>query len=142
MPGPKTQLTPRLILEARRMAMLGLRQSDMAQVFGIARETLSRYRRESPELSQALDQGKQHCDQQVVNALFRNAVELRDTRAQIFWLKNRQPETWQDKQELTHSGDAIKQIVLVNSDGEETVNKLGLAMAKLTPPPPEQGHTE
>lgn len=28
-----------------------------------------------------------------------------DTTAQIFWLKNRKPKEWRDKQELEHSGD-------------------------------------
>lgn len=28
-----------------------------------------------------------------------------DTTAQIFWLKNRKPEAWRDKQELEHSGN-------------------------------------
>lgn len=28
-----------------------------------------------------------------------------DTTAQIFWLKNRKPQSWRDKQELEHSGD-------------------------------------
>ncbi|WP_042426187.1 hypothetical protein [Geomicrobium sp. JCM 19039] len=27
-----------------------------------------------------------------------------DTTAQIFWLKNRQPEKWRDKQDIQHSG--------------------------------------
>ena len=27
-----------------------------------------------------------------------------DTTAQIFWLKNRKPETWRDKQQIEHSG--------------------------------------
>jgi len=27
-----------------------------------------------------------------------------DTTAQIFWLKNRRPEAWRDKQEVEHSG--------------------------------------
>ena len=27
-----------------------------------------------------------------------------DTTAQIFWLKNRKPEKWRDKQEVQHSG--------------------------------------
>lgn len=28
-----------------------------------------------------------------------------DTTAQIFWLKNRKPQEWRDKQELQHEGD-------------------------------------
>lgn len=27
-----------------------------------------------------------------------------DTTAQIFWLKNRKPEQWRDKQDVQHSG--------------------------------------
>jgi hypothetical protein len=28
-----------------------------------------------------------------------------ETTAQIFWLKNRRPTTWADKQEIIHNGD-------------------------------------
>lgn len=28
-----------------------------------------------------------------------------DTTAQIFWLKNRKPDVWRDKQEIKHSGE-------------------------------------
>lgn len=31
-----------------------------------------------------------------------------DTRAQIFWLKNRQPKLWREKQEVDHTTDAKK----------------------------------
>ena len=34
-----------------------------------------------------------------------------DVTAQIFWLKNRDPERWRDKQEIQHSGE-IKSGVL------------------------------
>ena len=27
-----------------------------------------------------------------------------DTTAQIFWLKNRRPDRWRDKQDIEHSG--------------------------------------
>lgn len=31
-------------------------------------------------------------------------IQPPDTTAQIFWLKNRQPKKWRDKQEIEHSG--------------------------------------
>lgn len=34
-----------------------------------------------------------------------------DTTAQIFWLKNRKPEEWRDKQNIEHSGDAGVRII-------------------------------
>ncbi len=30
-----------------------------------------------------------------------------DTAACIFWLKNRQPDKWKDKQDLEHSGEVL-----------------------------------
>lgn len=35
-----------------------------------------------------------------------------DTTAQIFWLKNRKPQDWRDKQEVQHSGDMGLKIVV------------------------------
>lgn len=40
-----------------------------------------------------------------------------DTTAQIFWLKNRKPQEWRDKQEVQHSG-AISNEVNITIDGE------------------------
>ena len=43
-------------------------------------------------------------DMRIVRVTTREAIP--DVRAQIFWLKNRQPELWRDKQEIDHkSGD-------------------------------------
>ncbi len=33
-----------------------------------------------------------------------------DTTAQIFWLKNRKPAEWRDKQEINHSGETTHYI--------------------------------
>lgn len=40
-----------------------------------------------------------------------------DTKAQIFWLKNRKSQEWRDKQEVQHSG-AISNEVNITIDGE------------------------
>lgn len=34
-----------------------------------------------------------------------------DTTAQIFWLKNRKPKEWRDKQEIEHSGETGVRII-------------------------------
>lgn len=34
-----------------------------------------------------------------------------DTTAQIFWLKNRKPEQWRDKQQVEHSGESGVRII-------------------------------
>lgn len=40
-----------------------------------------------------------------------------DTTAQIFWLKNRKPDVWRDKQELAHSGGMDNSLTVVFDPG-------------------------
>jgi transposase-like protein len=40
-----------------------------------------------------------------------------DTTAQIFWLKNRKPEEWRDKQNIEHSGGMDNSIQVVFDEG-------------------------
>lgn len=42
-----------------------------------------------------------------------------DTTAQIFWLKNRRPDKWRDKQDIEHSGGVTNQIDLSGLTAEE-----------------------
>ncbi|WP_391209187.1 hypothetical protein [Psychrobacillus sp. L4] len=41
-----------------------------------------------------------------------------DTTAQIFWLKNRRPDKWRDKQDIQHSGtmeiNSFRHVILIN----------------------------
>jgi len=38
--------------------------------------------------------------------------QVPDTTAQIFWLKNRRPDKWRDKQDVEHTGDMGLNIVI------------------------------
>lgn len=42
-----------------------------------------------------------------------------DTTAAIFWLKNRQPDKWRDKQDIEHSGGVTNQVDLSGLSVEE-----------------------
>lgn len=42
-----------------------------------------------------------------------------DTTAQIFWLKNRRPDKWRDKQSMEHSGDVTVRNQYENMTEEE-----------------------
>lgn len=44
-----------------------------------------------------------------------------DTTAQIFWLKNRKPKEWRDKQDIQHSGEVSQN---VSVDGKVDIKKL------------------
>lgn len=97
---------------------------------GINQKTLWEWRNKYAPISKALKKGKAPVDIQVENALLKRALgydyeetiteveELAgghqkkhirkvtkhmppDTTAQIFWLKNRRPDRWREKQEAT-----------------------------------------
>ena len=89
---------------------------------GINAATLYDWKNKYTEISEALKKGKEVVDRLVENALLKRAlgysyteityeggVETKrvvkevvpDTTAQIFWLKNRKPEDWRDKREIT-----------------------------------------
>jgi len=44
-----------------------------------------------------------HCDTNKTKITVKEVIP--DVTAQIFWLKNRQPETWREKHEVEHSGE-------------------------------------
>ena len=53
---------------------------------------------------QSLKRGKLKADFQVTKSLYEKA-KSGDTGAIIFWLKNRRPDLWRDKQDVQHSGE-------------------------------------
>lgn len=102
----------------------GLTDEQIACNIGISRSTLNSWKDKYQDISDALKRGKEVVDRQVENALLKRALgyeydevkekyefgELTektvtkkrippDTTAQIFWLKNRKPHNWRDKQE-------------------------------------------
>lgn len=103
----------------------GLIDEQIAHNLGIGVATLYEYKNKYPEFTEALKNGKDDIDVMVENALLKRAlgytydevtleggVETKrvvkevqpDTTAQIFWLKNRRPQAWRDKQETEVTG--------------------------------------
>lgn len=108
----------------------GFRKTDIAKKMGISESTLYEYIKKYPEISEAIKRGKEPIDFQVENAMLKRALGYTTTEtveeiykdengndrkhikkmtrevppdvgAQIFWLKNRKPDIWRDKKELT-----------------------------------------
>ena len=114
---------------AQALASLGLTEKEISVKMNIAMSTLSKWKGEYPEFSEALKQGKIEPDEKVERSLYERAVGYYhdsvkifmpggaknpvyapyiehvapDTTACIFWLKNRKPKEWRDRQELTGS---------------------------------------
>lgn len=90
----------------------------------IAPSTLYEWKKKFPEISESLKKGKEIVDYEVENALLKRALGFKikrtvqkvtkdgdvvdteeevyyapDVTAQIFWLKNRRPDIWREKQD-------------------------------------------
>ena len=74
----------------------GLTDEQIAHNAGITATTLYEWKNRFPKISEALKKGKEVVDYDVENALLNKAL-AGDTTAQIFWLKNRMPDKWQEK---------------------------------------------
>ena len=85
----------------------GLTYEQIANNIGINVTTLRDWRKKEPTICTTLKKGREVVDFEVENALLKNALEGNVT-AQIFWLKNRKKEQWQDKVENSDSEKEIQ----------------------------------
>lgn len=92
-------LEPDGLLLLEGWARDGLSDEQIAHNIGIATSTLYDWKKKHLEISEALKKGKEVVDIEVENALLKSALEGNIT-AQIFWLKNRKPNRWREKQNL------------------------------------------
>ena len=118
-------LEPDGLLKLEGWARDGLTDEQIAKNMGIALSTLKLWKNGHPAILAALKRGKEVIDIEVENALYKRAIgytyeEVKeeempdgrirrtvttkevagDTTAQIFWLKNRKPAEWRDKQNV------------------------------------------
>lgn len=138
--------------QARKLCLLGFTDKQLAVFFGVNESTINRWKQKYPEFCKSIKSGKVIADAQVAESLFKRAtgmeveeVEVRgdgdneikrvtkkhispDTTAQIFWLKNRQPELWRDKPTVENSAqEAVPVQIIVqtvdaraNNDNDHT----------------------
>lgn len=128
-------LQPEGLLKIEGWARDGLTDKQIAiDKIGISERTFTEWKTKYSAISSVLKKGKEVIDRQVENALLKRALGYQynevkkeeyynqegelvekktvitkevipDTTAQIFWLKNRKPNDWRDKQNIEHSGE-------------------------------------
>lgn len=124
---------PEFAEQAEKLCKLGATDKEMADFFGVSEQTINAWKQAHPEFLESLKKGKMLADANVADRLFsramgysHDAVKIAvkpggehaiipftehyppDTTAAIFWLKNRRPDQWREKQttELTGAGGA------------------------------------
>lgn len=117
-------ISPEGLIKLGGLARDGLTDEQIAEKIRVSRSTLNEWKKKYPDISDTLKRGKEIIDRQVENALLKRALGYRynedkyvngvlverkvkevapDTTAGIFWLKNRKPDIWRDKQEIDNS---------------------------------------
>jgi len=92
-------------IDAKKVESLagqGLTTKQIADCIGCARSTFYEHKNKRPDISDALKRGRSKGIQAVTNALFESAVDG-NTTAMIFYLKNRDPDKWKDRQAVDHT---------------------------------------
>src|SRR5216683_2182387 len=83
-PGQPTRYEPAFCPRARRLALLGLTDTEIADLFGISPDTLYEWRRRHPEFSDSLDAGKIEADAEVAESLYHRARGAKVPAVKIF----------------------------------------------------------
>lgn len=121
--GRPSKFRPEFVEQARKLAMLGLTNEEMAKFFEVGQTTFDRWMAEKPDFRGAIKASKDLADAEVVASLYHRANgyshpedDIRvvggeivitptikhyppDPTSMIFWLKNRQPEKWREKRD-------------------------------------------
>lgn len=118
--------------QVERLAELGLIDEEIAYAVGYTKRTIDNWKKDEEFLT-LLKRGKEKADSKVIKSLYERATGYShkdvqmfcyqgiivskqydriyppDPTSMIFWLKNRQPTKWRDKQDLELSG-AVKTV--------------------------------
>jgi hypothetical protein len=123
--GAPTLYRPELAALARRLALLGATDQEMADALGVDQVTLDRWKTRHQEFRIAIQHGKIRADAEIAESLYSRARGYTheatkifmpagaeapvyapyvvhhppDTTAASLWLRNRQPKKWRDRHE-------------------------------------------
>ena len=85
------------------LAAQGLTVKQIADCLGIHRSTFYDHKNKHPDISDAIKRGRSKGIATVTNSLFQ-AAKGGNITAQIFYLKNRDPDKWRDRRNHEHTG--------------------------------------
>lgn len=146
--GRPTEYREEYPKQAEKLCKLGATNADLADFFGVAVRTIDRWIGEYPDFCRAVKATKGAADERVTRSLYQRAMGYTfdsvkiflpkgarkpvlvpyrehvppDPTSMIFWLKNRQPAEWRDKQEVSHGvteemAEVMTRIRAARSDG-------------------------
>lgn len=136
MAGAPTKYNEVFNEQVYKLCLLGAIDKEIAEFFNVCEATINNWKNEYPEFLESIKKGKQIADANVADRLYQRALgfehdseEIKviegdiervpvrkvyppDPTSAIFWLKNRQPSKWRDKQELDLNTQEAPKIII------------------------------
>lgn len=118
--------------QVEKLCKLGATDKEIADFFEVDVSTVNNWKIDYPEFLESIREGKDLADANIASSLYHRAlgyshadVDIRvvdktivqtdvikhyppDSTAAIFWLKNRRPKDWRDRQEIDHTTQGEK----------------------------------
>lgn len=128
-PGRPSKFTDYVRAKLQRLALLGLTDKQLAASVDVTEITLYNWKKENPDFFKALTRNKKSANKVVAASLYQAACGYSveedkifctdgkvttvrtikqyppDTKAIALWLKNREPDKWRDKVDVSHDGE-------------------------------------
>ena len=118
-----------------KLCLLGSTDKEIADIIGVEETTINNWKLSKPGFFESIKKGKDVADAEVANKLYQRAKgftktttrQVQDKQGEvvdmitetyyppdpvsiIFWLKNRQPTKWRDKQIVENDSDELKEL--------------------------------
>jgi hypothetical protein len=97
--GRPTLYKPEYAEKVRKVCLLGGTDAQIADFFGVDESTINNWKIAHPEFLESIRETKVLQDIEAADSL-RHQVKCGNVQAIMFWLKNRQPRSWRDQQNI------------------------------------------
>ena len=157
--GRPTIYRPELATLARKLALLGATDQEMADALGIDQGTLDRWKTRHKEFRIAIQHGKIRADAEIAQSLYNRARGMSLPAVKIFqgtpeggpvivpyqehlppdvgaaklWLSRRRPDLWREKQQIDITGSLEHRIAQMTPDerAQDALDLVARARARL-----------
>lgn len=139
--GSDSSYEPRYDLTAAVLARKGATLAEIAEALGVCARTVDTWVAQFPTFKAAIETARVEADDRVERALYERAIGYThpavrhfhtngqileahyeehyppDTAAASLWLRNRRPDRWRDKQEMTHEAGVSLAVLVAKAYG-------------------------
>lgn len=149
--GVETKYKEEYAEQTYKLCLLGATDKDLANFFNVTEQTINNWKNIHEDFFESIKKGKEIADAEIASKLYHRAKgyehpevitasfqgQITDTMevvkhyapdptSMIFWLKNRQPKKWRDKQEFETKNENVNTNIDIDYDSMSLEDALKL----------------